>query len=191
MFASNLSHRDRKPKYLSKFWTKHCGGHSPHSPSLRFGLPAPQPSRRHHAQSLLGPSFHDPRTHHVLESHPEQAAPLSRRDDERCHAIGSHSALALRLYLAAYNTSSSWRFWVLTISAPIGLNRCASILQPAAPPQVVAFESKIISAPICLNRFTLAESWKSDLWTCVCVLLFPFLSLLCVLAFPLLSIPFW
>jgi len=82
-------------------------GPSPHSPSLR--LPAHQPSRRHHAQSLLGPSFHDPRTH-VLESQPERAAPLSRRDDERCHAIGSHSALALRLYLAAYNTSSSGRF---------------------------------------------------------------------------------
>jgi len=81
-----------------------------HSPSLRLGLPAPRPSRRHHAQSLLGPSFHDPRTHHVLESHPEQAAPLSRRDDEQCHAIGSHAALALRLYLAAYNTSSSCRF---------------------------------------------------------------------------------
>ena len=45
-------------------------GPSPHSPSLRLGLPAPQPSRRHHAQSLLGPSFHDPRAHHVLESHP-------------------------------------------------------------------------------------------------------------------------
>ena len=88
-------------------------GPSPHSPSLRLGLPTAQPSRRHHAQSLLGPSFHDARTHHVLESHPEQPAPLSRRDNERCHAIGSHSALALRL----------------------------SILQPTTPPQVVAFES--------------------------------------------------
>jgi len=48
-------------------------GPSPHSPSLRLGLPAPQPSRRHHAQSLLGPSFYDPRTHHVLKSHPEQS----------------------------------------------------------------------------------------------------------------------
>jgi len=87
-------------------------GPTPHSPSLRLSLPAPQPSRRHHAlhaQSLLGPSFHDPRTHHVLESHPEQAVPLSRRDNERWHAIGSHSALALRLYLAACNPSS----WVL------------------------------------------------------------------------------
>ena len=63
-------------------------------------------------QSLLGPSFHDPGTHHVLESHPEQAAPLSRRDN-RCHDIVSHSALALRLYLAACSPSSSCRFSVL------------------------------------------------------------------------------
>ena len=88
-------------------------GPSPHPPSLRLGLPSPQSSRRHHAQSLLGPSFHDPRKHHVLESHPEQAAPLSRHDDERCHAIGYHSVLALRLYLSAYNTSSSCCFSVL------------------------------------------------------------------------------
>ena len=182
----------------------------PDSPSLRLGLPAPpgQPSRHHHAQSLLGPSFHDPRTHHVVKSHPKQVAPLSRRDDERCHAISSHSVLALRLYLAAYNTSSSCRFSVLdhlcsnlsesfrhiplpcalafpppshrdtttlspcwaphfmtlerimfsnptpskprlspaaTIDATISFLtpplHCASILQPAAPPQVVAFES--------------------------------------------------
>jgi len=83
---------------------------SPHSPSLRLGLPGPQPSRRHHAQSLLGPSFHDPRTHRVLESYPEQAAPLSRRYDERRHAIGSHSALALHLHLAACNPSSNCRY---------------------------------------------------------------------------------
>jgi len=88
-------------------------GPSPHSPFMCPGLPAPQPSRRHHAQSLLGPSFHDPRTHHVLESHPEQVVPLSCRDDERRHTVGSHSTLALRLYLVACNPSSSCRFWVL------------------------------------------------------------------------------
>jgi len=82
---------------------------SPHSPSLRFGLPIPQPWRHHQAQSLLGPSFHDPGTHHVLESHPEQAAPLSHRDD-RCHDIVSQSALALHLHLAACSPSSSCRF---------------------------------------------------------------------------------
>ena len=111
------SHRDRKPKYISKFWTNMAEMVSDypltHSPSVRLGLFAPQPSRRHHAQSLLGHSFHDPRTHQVLESHPEQAAPLSLRDDERRHAIGSHSNLALHLYLAACSPSSSCRFWVL------------------------------------------------------------------------------
>ena len=49
---------------------------------------------------------------------------------------------------------------------------CASILQPATPPRVFAFESWTISAPICLNRFTFAESRKPDLWTCVCVFTF-------------------
>ena len=88
-------------------------GPSPHSPSLRLGLPEPQLSGRHHAQSLLGPSFYDPGTHHVLESHPERAAPLSRHDGERCHAISSHSVFALRLHLAACSPSSSCRFWVL------------------------------------------------------------------------------
>jgi len=68
-------------------------GPSHYFPSLRLGLPAPQPSRRHHAQSLLGLSFHDPRTHHVFKSHSEQAAPLYHRDDERRHAVGCHSAI--------------------------------------------------------------------------------------------------
>jgi len=40
---------------------------------------------------------------------------------------------------------------------------CASILQPAALPQVVAFESLTISAPICFNHFTFAELRKPDL----------------------------
>ena len=119
-------------------------GPSPHSPSLRLSLPAPQPSRRHHAQFLLGPSFHDPRTPHVLKYHPGQAVPLYRRNDERRHAVGSHSTLALRLYLAVCNPSSSCRFWVLDHLSPI-----------------------------CLNR-TFAESRQSDLWTCVCVCTFSF-----------------
>jgi len=59
-----------------------------------------------------------------------------------------------------------------TLSALTPPLYCASILQPATPPQVVTFESWTISAPICLNRFTLAESRKPDLWTCVCVLTF-------------------
>jgi len=58
-------------------------GPSPHLSFLRLGLAARQPSGRHHAQSLLGPSFHDPRAPHVLESHPKRAVPFSRRDEER------------------------------------------------------------------------------------------------------------
>jgi len=117
MFASNIPHRDRRPKYLAdseqNMVVTTRDGPSPHSPLLRLGLPAPQPSRRHHAQSLLGSFFRNTTTHHVLKSHPEQATPLSRRDDERRHAFGSHSARALRLYLAACKSFSSCRFWVL------------------------------------------------------------------------------
>ena len=83
-----------------------------HFPSLRLGLTAPQPSRHHHALSLLRPSFMNPRTPYVLESHPKRATPLSCRNDERRHAGGSQSALALRFYLAACSPSSSCRFWV-------------------------------------------------------------------------------
>ena len=89
-------------------------GPSPHSPSLRLGLSAPQPSRRHHAQSLLGPSFHDPRTHHVLESPVTPSKP--------------------RLSPAVTMSDD-------TLSALTPPLHCASILQPATPPQVVAFES--------------------------------------------------
>jgi len=39
----------------------------------------------------------------------------------------------------------------------------ASILQLATPSQVVAIETQTISALICLNRFTFAESRKPDL----------------------------
>jgi len=149
MFASNLSHRDRKPKYMSKFWTKH-GGDGKQWPLTPFPFLASWPSRPPAIEMPPRPvpagplaSFHDPRTHHVLESHPEQATPLSRRDDD------TPSALTPPLH-------------------------CASILQPVAPPQimVVVFESWTISAPICLNRFTFAESWKPDLWACVCVFTF-------------------
>jgi len=84
-------------------------GPFPLPPSLRLDLAAHQPSRRHHAQSLLGPSFQDPRTPHVFISHLERAAPLFRRNDDML------SALTLPLH-------------------------CASILQPATIPQVVAFE---------------------------------------------------
>ena len=59
-----------------------------------------------------------------------------------------------------------------TLSALTLPLHCASILQPATPPQIVTFESWTISALICLNRFAFAESQKPDLWTCVCVFTF-------------------
>jgi len=44
MFATNLSHRDRKLKYISKFWTKH-GGDGKRWPLTPFPFLAPWPSR--------------------------------------------------------------------------------------------------------------------------------------------------
>jgi len=76
-------------------------------PFLCLGLVTYQPSKRHQAQFLMGPSFHDPKTPHVLESHIEQA-PLSRRDGERRHAIGSYSALGLCLYFAQQKNTGQY-----------------------------------------------------------------------------------
>jgi len=110
-------------------------GPSPHSPSLRLGLLAPQPSRRRHAQSLLGPSFHDPRTHYVLESHPSKPrlSPAATMSDD------TPSALTPPLH-------------------------CASILQPATPPQVTW-----VCCFVLLNRYwgivmyvAGASSWASQ-----------------------------
>jgi len=62
-----------------------------------------------------------------------------------------------------------------------------SILQPAIPSHVVAFESWNICAPISLSRvpswfyFTFAESRKPDLWTYVC----NFTSAISVFALPI------
>jgi len=114
IFASNLPYQDRKPKWISKFsknlwqWWQAMACHFILLPCA-LALPHTSHLRRHHAQSLLGLLFHSPRTPHVLESQPEQTAPLSRRDNEPWHAIGSHSALALR----ACNPSLICRFWVL------------------------------------------------------------------------------
>jgi len=110
-FLIETESRNTKANSEQNMVVMESDGPSPHSPSLRLGHTAHQPSTRHHAHSLLGPSIHDPRTHLVLEpNHPVRAAPPSRRDDERRHDVGFHSALALRLYLAACNPSSSCRF---------------------------------------------------------------------------------
>ena len=87
-------------------------GPSPRFPSLRLGLPAPQPLRRHHSQSLPGPSFHDPRSIMFLNLTPSKPrlSPAATMSDDMPSAL----------------------------TPPL---HCACILQPAAPPQVVAFES--------------------------------------------------
>ena len=129
-------------------------GPSPHSPSLRLGLPAPKPSRRHHAQSLLGPSFHDPRTHHVLESHPERAAPLSRHDNERCHAIVSHSVLALRLQSPSCSLQPLLKWSLLSLRP--SLLQFVSIVSPLLNHGNPIFE------PVCLFYLFLFCLYFSD-----------------------------
>jgi hypothetical protein len=140
MFVWNLPYRGRKPKYRSKSLKKQnmavmaSNGLSPHFPSLRLGLTAPQPSRRHHAQSLLRPSFHDPRSLMFSNRTPSKPrlSPATTMSDDILSAL----------------------------SSPL---HCASISQPVTSPQVFDFESWTISAPICLNRFTFADSRESDL----------------------------
>jgi len=83
---------------------------------------------------------------------PERAVPFCRRDGERQHAVGFHCALALRPVSCSLQPSSKHLYFK------------ASLLQ-----------SWSISALICFNcvplwfHFTLAVSWKTDLWTCVFV----------------------
>jgi len=125
-------------------------GPSPHFPSLHLSLTAPQPSTCHHAQSLLGPSFHNPRTHHVLKSTPSKP--------HLSHATTSHDMLS-------------------ALTSPL---HSTSIWQPTTPPQDGAFESWTISATVCFNRsrFTFAEITEiRSLNPCVCV--WPFLLCFC------------
>ena len=121
---------------------------SPLSPSLRFGLPGP-----HRDATTLSPCWapHFMTQERIMFSNPTLSEP--RLSPAATMSDATPSALTPSLH-------------------------CASILQPAAPLQVVAFESQTIPAPICLNCFTFAESRKSDLRTCVCVLPFPLLPLL-------------
>ena len=84
-------------------------GPSPHSPSLRLGLPAPKPLRHHHAQSLLGPSFHDPRTHHVLKCHPSKPSlsPAATMSDDTLLALTLplHCAFSFRFLVNSEHAS--------------------------------------------------------------------------------------
>jgi len=68
-------------------------GPSPHPPSPHLGLAAPQPSIRHHAQSQLGPSFHDLGMPHLLESHLERYM---------CIYIYIHIYIYMYIYIYTY-----------------------------------------------------------------------------------------
>ena len=96
-------------------------GPSHHPTSLRLGFAAHQPSRRHHALSLLD----DPRTPHVLEFDSERAAPLSLAAtmSHDIRSIGTYSSLVLQFYLAACTPHQVVAFESWTISALNFLHR--------------------------------------------------------------------
>ena len=72
-------------------------GPSPSFPPLRLGLTTPQPSRCHHTQSLLAPSFHDPKMPHVIESPvtPSRAFLPPRRSATTCCRLSLRPCTAL------------------------------------------------------------------------------------------------
>ena len=61
----------------------------------------------------------------LFSNSPKTAAPLFHRDSEWWHAVGCHSTLALRLYLAACNPFSRCRSKVLD-------HLCSNLFQPRA-----------------------------------------------------------
>jgi len=72
----------------------------------------------------------------------------------------------------------------VTLSAPTLPLQGISILQPVTPPHFVTIETWTISALIFFSsvppwfHFILAELWKPDLWTHICLLPLPCLPLL-------------
>jgi len=108
----------------------------PHPPSLRLGLSAPS---------------------HWDATTPSPCGTPHFRTQERL--MFSNPTLSEPRLSPAVTMSDDM---LSTLTLPL---HCASILQAATPPWVVAFESWTISAPICFNRFTLAESWIPNRWT--------------------------
>ena len=108
MFANNLSHRDRKPKYISKFWTKHAGD-GKRRPLTLFSFLAPWLSRPPAIETPprpvpAGPLIPWPKNASCSQIPPRAShatLPPRRWATTRCPIVGSHSALALRLHLAA------------------------------------------------------------------------------------------
>ena len=124
MFASNLSHGDRKPKYLSKFSTTH-GGDGKRWPITTLSEsfhPIPLPC----ALAFLPPSHRDATT-------PSPCWAPHFMTQERI--MFSNPTLSEPRLSPAATMSDA------TPSSLTPLLHCASILQSTTPPQVVAFES--------------------------------------------------
>jgi len=119
------------------------------SSSLDTGPDAHQSSEDHHVQSLLGPLFHS----------------------RECLVFSNATPSAPRLSPAAMVSDDM-------LSAPTPTFHCASILQPATPLHVVAFESWTIFAPICLYHVNLfhfcwiTQTWSLDVGVCFDLFLF-------------------
>jgi len=176
ILASNLPYRDRNPKYMSRFskqkW-RWWQAMATNTISLLCALVLP-PTIAPHPISLLCALLLPPTSHRDATMPSPCWAP--------------HFMIQEHLMISNPTPSKLHRSPAATmsddmLSAPTPPLNHVSILQPATPPQVVAYESWTISAPICLNRFTLSESWEFDLWTCACV---------CVcLPLPVLPLLFW
>jgi len=133
MFASNLSHWDRKPEYLSKFWTNH-GFDGKRWPLTPFPFLAPWPSRP--------PAIETP-------PHPVSAGPLiSWPKNASCSQIpprASHASLqprrwampshrlSLRLCTAPLSCSLQHLLKLLLLSLRPSLLQLVSIVSPHYP----------------------------------------------------------
>jgi len=120
MFASNLSHRDRKPniykQILNKTW-RWWQAMAPHPIPLSCALAFPPP--RHQDATTPSPCWapHLMTQGRIMFSNPTPSKPLlspaATMSDDTLSALRGSLRLALRLYLAACNPSSSCHFWVL------------------------------------------------------------------------------
>ena len=99
---------------------------APHPISLPYALALPNPSNRDATTPSPCCAPHFMTQERLMFSNPTPSEPHlspAATMPERRHTVGSHSALALRLYPTACNPSSSCRFRVLDHLAPVCLNR--------------------------------------------------------------------
>jgi len=154
MFASNLAHRDRKPKYISKFWTKH-GGDGKQWPLTPFPFLAPWPSRR--------PAIETP-------PRPVPAGPL---------ISWPKNASCSRIPPRASQTSLPPRRWVMTRHR-LSLRPCTAPLSCSLQPLL---KLSLLSLRPSLLQFVSIDSpllnYGNPIFELVCVFLpFPLLPLL-------------